>query len=189
MMLGVWCNAQDSLITDQRDGHVYKTAEIGSLIWFVENLQYAMSGAQYYKNDSSTYYQHGRLYNKSHLPKACPNGWRVPTPKDWMILDSCIGHQGIYSLLDTLSWTYDSLITNSSGFSLNAGGYKINRRKFDYLGISSSLWFNDSSDTKSNYHLHIHHTNEKDGSSHFHSHNGVKNRKFYIRCVCENQNK
>jgi len=177
--------AQDNKIIDSRDGQEYKTISIGNLIWFNENLNFKTETSQYYKNDSLNYSKYGRLYSKSDLPISCPKGWRIPTPKDWIVLDRLINKVGIFGIVDTEFWKYDSLLTNSSGFSLLPGGYKLTRNKFNFEKISSSLWFNDSTNPKSNYHLHVHHATELDSTYFFHTHKGVKNRKFQIRCVCE----
>ena len=179
--------AQDNKTIDSRDGQEYTTISIGNLIWFNENLNFKTENSEYYKNDSLNYSKYGRLYNKSDLTILCPKGWRIPTPNDWKILDSVINKVGIYGIMDTQFWKYDSLLTNISDFSLLPGGYKLSRNKFTFEKISSSLWFNDSTNSKSNYHLHVHHTTELDSSYIFHTHKGVKNRKFYTRCVCENK--
>lgn len=96
-------------ITDGRDGEEYQVREMGSLVWFVENLRYAGTeeapiGAAY-ENSESIAAIFGRLYTWDEAtggvtgegvgggPQgACPDGWSVPTKEDWE--DLALAHCG-----------------------------------------------------------------------------------------------
>ncbi len=86
--------SNDSII-DPRDNNRYYYAEIGSLLWFTENLKFAGAGVPYGEADAMTTIL-GNLYSwndatggvsAAGLGKgpqgACPQGWSVPTQEDW----------------------------------------------------------------------------------------------------------
>ena len=101
------------------DGNVYKTVQIGTQLWFAENLktskyndgsplpnipdksqwQNNTTGAWcYYDNDESNNAIYGKLYNWYAVSKTtngnknvCPTGWHVPTDAEWTVLTDYLG--------------------------------------------------------------------------------------------------
>ncbi len=99
--------------TDQRDGNSYQWVRLGALEWMNSNLKY---GLRYYENEygglltdgdgypREVYYhddidfdfeadfdEYGNLYTWEEALKACPEGWRLPTDKDWQNLEITLG--------------------------------------------------------------------------------------------------
>lgn len=101
-------------ITDA-DGNEYTTVEIGTQVWFVEDLETTtlydgtklkaendiplvtdntewsnLSSSAYcwYNNDQETYGSNGTLYNwyAVNSGKLCPDGWHVATNSDWIVM-------------------------------------------------------------------------------------------------------
>ncbi len=81
--------------TDSRDNQEYGITEIGNLVWFAENLNWAGAGNGYAKTDVMGEIT-GRLYtwndatggvSASGLGRGpqgvCPEGWSIPTKEDW----------------------------------------------------------------------------------------------------------
>jgi len=69
---------------DSRDGQVYNVNKIGNLIWMSQNLNYEAADSKCFDNDAKnciSYY--GRLYKWDEAQNICPNGWHLPTSKEW----------------------------------------------------------------------------------------------------------
>jgi len=101
-------NSQSSFI-DTRDNKTYKLVKIDNLLWFSEDFEFN------YKNDDkegSTLFKNsqnskngGRLYSWIGAYRAAPEGFRLPTPKEWK------------TLLET--YKKELLVGGSIGFNLN----------------------------------------------------------------------
>jgi uncharacterized protein (TIGR02145 family) len=78
--------------TDNRDGNVYNTLEIGKQVWLVDNLRYDTgSGSWAYDNDEKNVALYGRLYDSSGAKKAVPDGWDLPSDEEWQQLELYFG--------------------------------------------------------------------------------------------------
>jgi uncharacterized protein (TIGR02145 family) len=130
---------------DPRDGKAYKTVKIGTQTWFAENLAYKPTNGVYtiYNNDSTNFAIYGYLYDWETSKIVAPNGWHLPSKKDWDDLFNYFGG-------DTEK-VFKALINNgSSGFNAKFGGYFgdkfANLDKFAYFWSSTEnklpdVWF------------------------------------------------
>jgi uncharacterized protein (TIGR02145 family) len=143
--------------TDTRDGKKYKIITIGNQTWFTENLNYKTSNSFCYENKESNCDTYGRLYLWSSVQTACPNGWHLPSDKEWMQLEIFLGmpadkaeDTGSFrdklniggSLKSTTGWTYSEHggATNKTGFSALPGGYRTSAKEFYNLGEDAVFW-------------------------------------------------
>lgn len=155
--------------TDTRDGHIYKTIEIGSQTWFAENLAYEGAGREitdflewandtayigwcYYHNDKATYEStYGILYQWGVATIACPTGWHLPTKAEWLTLRDYLGGKyeagGKLKEAGSAHWfSPNTGATNESGFTALPGGSRevIQPSSFNAIGDYVHFWGSDS---------------------------------------------
>ena len=131
--------------TDSRDSKKYKIVKIGTQTWMSENLNYNASGSKCYNNYSSNCDRYGRLYNWETAKKACPNGWHLPSDKEWQTLIDFAGGEKIAGkkLKAKNVWNdYEGKSgsgTNDYGFSALPGGSGYSDGSF--LNVGGGLWW------------------------------------------------
>lgn len=76
-----------SLFCDPRDSKVYRYVTVGELDWFIVNLATSISGIPYLEADVM-FDVFGGYYTFEEACTACPQGWRLPTDKEWIDMAS-----------------------------------------------------------------------------------------------------
>ena len=130
---------------DERDGQTYNWVKIGSQIWMAENLNYEAEQDCWVYEDSSRYAKiYGRLYDWEKASEVCPDGWHLPTNREWEKLEKSLS-TNLGSKLAGASplWKSGSLTKNSaigtSGFSALPAGHRY-MGIFQDLGEKTSFW-------------------------------------------------
>jgi len=151
------------------EGNEYKTIIIGEQEWMAENLNTSLyqNGTEiqeaqtplewldssngekaawaYYENDTSYAKNYGKLYNwyvVKNSSNVCPTGWRVPSRKDWKILNEFLDSkkEGGDKLKSDFEWANNGGGSNSTGFSANPGGQRRDTGEFGYVGELGKWW-------------------------------------------------
>lgn len=128
-------------------GRDYPYVQIGNQLWIAENLDWKFSGcgignhtmttssseACYYNDDEATYgvngNKYGLLYNwcainyiEQNKSTMLPDGWRVPSINDYVVLTSFVGNDA--SSLKATTWRGAFPGTDTYGMTLYpSGGY------------------------------------------------------------------
>lgn len=120
----------ESTITDLRDMMTYQTIKLGNLLWMTENMAYKNTG--WYKNEKF-YKRYGVLYNLEEAKNICPQGWRLPTEKEWRFAEVTLGGDNKQK-----GWR---TVKNLSVLKLKKAGWKKRasyRQRGDYAGFWTS---------------------------------------------------
>ena len=133
-----------SIYIDNRDCQAYRTIEIGSLVWFAENLNYEVEESWWYDNAAINAKPFGRLYTWRAAKEACPPGWHIPSVAEWEQLASGVG--GSWHFEDSAE-TYKAL-TALGGFQAVLGGLR-ERLPFDacYERGQNGIYWADGAST------------------------------------------
>jgi uncharacterized protein (TIGR02145 family) len=135
-------NNKKGTFTDPRDGRVYKTVEIGGVVWFAENLNFAAEGSVCYGNDPANGDKYGRLYDWETALKACPAGFHLPSDDEWKALVNYAGGQekAGKKLKSNAGWNNNDNGPDYYGFSALPGGYGNSDGSFHGAG-GYGLWW------------------------------------------------
>jgi uncharacterized protein (TIGR02145 family) len=143
--------------TDNRDGHTYKTVQLGTQEWMAENLNYDGNGGRCFADNAAYCSIFGRLYDWDAAMTSCPEGWRLPSSDDFAALgnyvfnaqDTSAGRDSSGTLLKTeLYWKQNketskfSSGNNAFGFNGLPGGV-FDGSSFSGLG-EKGLWWTES---------------------------------------------
>ncbi|NLB62483.1 MAG: hypothetical protein GX801_00050, partial [Fibrobacter sp.] len=80
-------------LIDERDGQAYPLIKIGAQTWMGKNLQYNPQNDSAWcpPSEMPSCQAYGFYYSYHQALKACPQDYRLPTEKDWRILESYLG--------------------------------------------------------------------------------------------------
>ena len=155
--------------TDARDGETYRTIQIGDQIWMAENLRFKAKDSYAPNNEESNVKKFGRLYTwtsaldipsefseqspakdiemyrkmkEPNYQGIAPEGWHIPSNKEWEQLLSHLSEKSNGSeLRSTCFWLepgYDSF-----GFFALPAGYRFDNGTFNHFGRRTRFWSKD----------------------------------------------
>jgi uncharacterized protein (TIGR02145 family) len=142
---------------DHRDTTTYKWVEIGEQVWMAENLAYNTNTGCWPDEGKTQYISvYGRLYTWETATKVCPEGWHLPTDKEWEQLAQHISNTygpysnynnkwnkvGMHLKSSTLWWDKNGM--DHFGFKALPGGFYPD----DYgYGIFTGSWWSATANT------------------------------------------
>lgn len=134
--------------TDFRENKKYKWIKIGQQIWMAENLAFNAKKSWAYDNNTKYIKDYGFLYDWISAQEACPQGWHIPTEKEWNQLIVFLGgdnkasekirERGFLHWVD--GYYYRPIATNESGFTARPGGQRNDKGEFITIGTYANFW-------------------------------------------------
>lgn len=145
----------DGYFTDPRDSLVYPYITIGQQTWMMRNMMHdSGAGSFAYNGEEKFVADYGRLYLFAQAARVCPDGWRLPTDKDWKELEIAVGMDP-YSA-DSVGWRRDGDAgialknetgwysggngSNTVGFSALPAGFRGLDERFYVFGDVVTFW-------------------------------------------------
>ncbi|WP_407457506.1 fibrobacter succinogenes major paralogous domain-containing protein [Fibrobacter sp.] len=152
-------------MTDSRDNKVYRIVTIKNQVWMAENLDYAdssqtpsLNGNSWCFNDESQNCAvTGRLYTWAAAIQICPDGWHLPTDKEWEGLFAAVSGQstaGKY-LKSKTGWNGNVKGVDDVGFSGLPAGYRDNEGGFNSDGYRAIFWSSTESSSDGAYDMNL----------------------------------
>lgn len=82
-------------MVDQRDQKSYALETIGGVHWMTQNLDYRIEGGSFCpeKEGEDMCAKYGSYYTASAAKRACPSGWRLPTPEEIQAADAAVDEE------------------------------------------------------------------------------------------------
>jgi len=167
--------------TDSRHGKSYKTLKFDNQTWMAENLDYNANGSKCFNNSESNCQKYGRLYNWKIALSACPQGWHLPSNKEWQILVDFTGGDATAGniLKATSGWKDDSNGVDAVGFTALPGGAGNPDGSFLKVGDVGVWWSSSEDSSNYAYGWDIYYRNE--GAHYWRNYD--KDCLFSVRCV------
>ena len=194
------------LLTDNRDGQVYRTVLVGNRWWMAENLNYGtLIGTQgeqtnngmiekyCYNNEGGYCKENGGLYQWDEMMNydpgnkkgICPDGWHIPSEDEWKALEYAAGMPE--ADLDKTGWERGFhegeflMQDGGSGFDAQLGGGISDEKKSLWMNEFGFLWAADHfNDEMAWLHVFCADTNTI-GHSYY-----TKKDALSVRCVSDN---
>jgi len=198
IIIGIPCPGLP-ILTDNRDGKVYNTVQIGDQCWLKENLDIGtrMSGnlnqsndsiiEKYcYNDDSVKCNTYGGLYQWNEAMQyatnegaqgICPTGWHIPNISEFQTLNTTISNDG-NALKEIGQGSGSGAGTNKSGFSALLSGLHDQSGSFNYLGTYTYFWGSKNYDTTNAIYMFLSSTNSNINLSNIHM-----DFAFSVRCL------
>lgn len=148
-------NIPKGQMTDSRDGRSYKTIVIGNQTWMAENLNFPHRNSRCFKDNFDYCYKYGRLYTWDDAKVSCPNGWHLPSAKEFTMLFTEVGGQSTagHKLKSSIGWKGNGGGTDTFGFSALPGGYWNSTGFYDNNGSEANFWTSSEDDRSIAYYL------------------------------------
>ncbi len=164
--------------TDFRDGKKYKSTRLAGLCWMTENLDYQGEDIEWYCYEGypDNCEKFGALYSwntamagksKEKVQGICPEGWHIPSDKEWQYLIDSSGYSGI-----------ELQLNGNSGFDVGMGGARYTNGKYLNKREYAYFWSSTSKDEITAWNRYF--PFKSNNIDHFPT---DKNHSFSIRCV------
>lgn len=152
-------------VTDSRDGHAYRTVNIGGQEWMAENLNFPSitdaNGSWCYDGSTDNCTKYGRLYNwaaamaisdayntesfgilAGRARGVCPSGWHLPSKSEWQSMLTAAGTASMVgaNLKAATGWPTPGEGLDTYGFRILPAGNRSETGDFQNIDYSAHLW-------------------------------------------------
>jgi uncharacterized protein (TIGR02145 family) len=125
-------------------GREHKTIIIGKQEWMAENLYCPEIGCHYDNDPENSKDGYGTLHTYYAIPaiqKLLPDGWRVPTDKEWDVLENYVGSNAGKKLKSKDGWIDGGNGTDDFGFRVLPAGHRYyDGSNFYHRGSNAHFW-------------------------------------------------
>lgn len=166
----------DTEFTDPRDGAVYPIVDIEVQRWLNSNMNYASDSSWCYNDVDQNCDLLGRAYTWESAKQACPDGWRLPTSKDWNLLAKLNATDGVENkekMNYVMTGHYSEENGEMSWNSSNKAAYFWDLEEVDADHAATFIFYLDGTS-------YLNDSVEKAGGS-------KKSDKQFVRCIRENK--
>ncbi len=163
------------LLTDKRDAKKYKTVKIGSQWWMAQNLNYEVDKSYCYDKKTENSDIYGRLYPQKIAKTVCPDGWHLPTAKEFNVLSKSVSDNN-FALKEAGigHWAgTNKMSTNKTGFTALPAGYLYGG--YSNLGKAANFWTSEG--------LYYVHMKSENSVMHFETEHNYGHSAFSVRCL------
>ena len=162
------------------EGKTYRTTTAFGVTWMADNMNLDVKGSHCYNDEKAKCEEYGRLYTLEAAKSICPEGWRLFTWDDYVVVR---GYEDKYNDgVKGLRSTYRFLGTNQSGFSLTGAGLRTEKGEFEEL-LEMFAFFRPE-EYEQNASIRAHHgIISLYGSSPEKQHRELKVKGFSVRCT------
>lgn len=173
----------DTEFIDSRDGKVYPIVDIKVQRWLGRNMDYASDSSWCYNDVESNCDKLGRSYTWESAKDACPEGWKLPSIKDWRLLLNLSSSAGLM---------YYGALNDVNGFHLlKVGHYSEENDSLVWNGVNEDAYFWASEEIDDEYGAFAHFYS-KDSYAFVDKKDGgyvlmKKSYKQSVRCIRENK--
>ena len=171
--------------TDERDGTVYKSVQIGTQTWMAENLNYNTEESHCYKSKRANCAKYGRLYNWNEARNACPTGWVLPKLVDFEELIREAGGKDMYAaerLKSEKNWKHGYDLFGFAALPAGYGDKGYSDWDFRDSGKVTEFWSFTESGSGQAYSMRLKDWSEN-GIEKIDLYNRSKKQGFSIRCI------
>lgn len=172
------------LMTDSRDGQIYRIVTIGYQTWMAQNLNYKTENSYCYNDTVSYCAKYGRLYTWAAAISACPSGWRLPSLEEWDALIAAVGGESAAGkvLKSTSGWNeYNGKKGDGTDAFLFSGlpvGDRDNYGVYNSEGDLTSFWSSTERNDDRAYYMNLYYINDAAGLNYY-----PKDYAFSVRCI------
>lgn len=154
---------------DARDGETYRTVKIGNQVWMAENLRFKAENSYAPDNDEANVEKFGRLYTwtsaldippefseqtpakdiemyrkmkEPNYQGIAPEGWHIPSNKEWEeLLSNVAGKPDGSEFRSKSDWQNPG--KDTFGFFALPAGYRFDNGSFCHFGRRARFWSKD----------------------------------------------